>query len=59
MQYRHLKLLKQMLDKGVDQKKVFRYFQLEGYSEKEIIEEINAYEREKALERKPVPPPPP
>lgn len=48
-----------MLERGVDQKKVFRYFQLEGYSEKEIITEINAYETEKALARKPAPPPPP
>jgi len=49
MQYKHLKLLKQMLEQNVDHRKILHYFQLEGYGEEEILEEITAYEREKAL----------
>ena len=51
MQYRHLKLLRQMLEKDVDHNKILHYFQLEGYREEEILEEITAFEREMALKK--------
>ena len=59
MQYKHLKLLDQMLEQNVDHKKILHYFQLEGYGEEEVLEEITAYEREKALKKTPSAPPAP
>lgn len=52
MQYKHLKLLREMIDRGISQSKIVHYFQLEGYSEEEILEEISDYEEEKALRSK-------
>ncbi len=51
MQYKHLKLLKQMLDKDVEHAKILHYFQLEGYAEQEILGEITTYEQEQALKK--------
>ncbi|MCD6414744.1 MAG: hypothetical protein J7L23_03925 [Candidatus Diapherotrites archaeon] len=49
MQYKHLKLLHEMIDKNISQSKIMHYFQLEGYSEEEVLKEINDYEEEKTL----------
>lgn len=49
MQYKHLKLLREMIDRGIAQSKIVHYFQLEGYSEEKILKEIADYEEEKAL----------
>ena len=53
MQYKHLKLLRKMLEEGINHDKILHYFQLEGYSEEEILEEITAFEQEKALKEEP------
>jgi len=48
MKYSHMKLLREMVNKGIDQKRIVKYLEGEGYSEAEIIEEISSYELEKA-----------
>jgi hypothetical protein len=46
-----------MLEENIDQKKILRYFQMEGYSEKEILDEITSFEQEKAVKDEPSQPP--
>ena len=48
MKYNHQKLLWEMLRKGVSQLKVISYFKGEGYTEDEIIREINDYEQQQS-----------
>ncbi|MBN3037002.1 MAG: hypothetical protein JW834_01005 [Candidatus Diapherotrites archaeon] len=51
VEYKHLKLLKKMLEQGVSQSKIIEYFIGEGYTESEVIEAINEVERETELEQ--------
>ena len=46
MKYNHLRLLHELMNQGKSQRKIVEYFQGEGYSESEILGEINSYEQE-------------
>lgn len=49
MKYNHARLFKQMMEQGVSQTKILEYFQGEGYSESDVLDEISAYERQQVV----------
>lgn len=46
MKYNHQRLLRQLMDQGKSQLKIVEYFKGEGYTEDDVISEINSYEQQ-------------
>jgi uncharacterized membrane protein len=46
MKFSDSKLLRQMVDQNVSESKILEFFMRQGYSERQVVDEIQDYERE-------------
>jgi len=51
MKFSDIQMLQRMIDRRIEEKKIITYFSKQGYSEKEVLNEISSYDYSKRADK--------